>query len=48
MERIDGRQIKRAADKYHAEYIERLERKNARTKKRIDAMKQEIRELETD
>lgn len=48
LERIDGIQIRRAADKYHSEYIERLERKNARTQKRIDAMKQEMRELETD
>lgn len=45
LESIDGLQIRRAADKYQADYIERLERKNARTQKRIDAMK---RELETD
>lgn len=45
LERIDGRQIRLAAEQYRAEYTERLERENARAQERIEAKKAELESL---
>lgn len=39
LERIDGRQIRLAAEQYRAEYTEQLEQENARSLERIEAKK---------
>ena len=48
LERIDGRRIQWAAEQYHAERTERLERKNERAKKNIDALQRELKAIESD